>query len=303
MLQEREQTAAHHGPFDWVGEGARGEGGAGGGKASKHWENGFSVSIFHVGNWLINPSAWSMEAVAAWKNLRKCVISPLTEHNRKAIFLFLPPPPPSPPPFFFLPLSPTPASCLLETTPAWINALPRPPLSFHAPWYLRFITAHPFIKKSESVSASFCSPTSLHATQCLGEKKTLLNYMAGILQDGLQRKVEVINKYCSKLKIAGQGTLCRPCVNDEDPALPLLLLLHLTKPRPSTLSGEATVCGADVKSIRHECHAECLIMFLWWHQDGISLSSRLCWPPFGWGGGAACRVRQLFIIIKPHPRP
>lgn len=28
-----------------------------GGKASKHGENGFSVSIFHVGNWLINPAA------------------------------------------------------------------------------------------------------------------------------------------------------------------------------------------------------------------------------------------------------
>lgn len=53
--------------------------------------------------------------------------------------------------------------------------------------------------------------------------------MAGILQDGLQRKVEVINKYCSKLKIGGQGTLRRPCVKDEDPSL---FLLHRQNPEP-----------------------------------------------------------------------
>lgn len=60
-------------------------------KASKHGQNGFSVSIFHVENWLINPMLWSMEPIVAWKNLGKCVISPLTEHRREAIFLLLPP--------------------------------------------------------------------------------------------------------------------------------------------------------------------------------------------------------------------
>lgn len=165
-------------------------------------------------------------------------------------------------PPLFLPVSPTLASSLLETTPAWINALPSSPslLSCSLISSLHHRSSI-YQKKRDPARLLLLPPPPSLPHNVLGKKNPLLNYMAGIHQDRLQRKVELINKYCSKLKIGGQRTLRRPCVNDEDPSL---VLLHPTKPRPSSRQARPprAVCGADVKSIRHERHAECLIMCL-----------------------------------------
>lgn len=90
----------------------------------------------------------------------------------------------------------------------------------------------------------------------------------------------------------------QPCVNYNDPRL---------TPTAMDSSGlQYTFCNTDVKSMRQNPTGKCLIMWLWWHWDGISLSRP------GWGFNHGLRgvlafyhnwtVSKLIADIRHCPR-